>query len=277
MQLPREGVAEPAVRELNYQDKNIIKEIAVAGEHPASRCWQRSLYPGGCRRPVRAQELRTPAWSAARLAAPNGPRWTTRKNHPPTVFVLRQAVRGEWHTRVSSLIEIEVKAHTRVIHRPRWHRTCTCTSSPREVSAPPVPRLFVNTPLSAMPLAAWLCDQGLPNAGRSVVRFVPLFEPLAEPWHTRTRRRCERDPGASSRFVSGAARAAPGCGRSSISTSTPRVAQPAARLFGDAAVRFWSATAIAPKEAGPRPCGCGGFGVVLVAIFSSSARRVRSG
>ena len=42
----------------------------------------------------------------------------------------------------STLVEIEVKAYKRVIRRPRWRRTCACASSPMEVSAPPVPRLF---------------------------------------------------------------------------------------------------------------------------------------
>ena len=45
----------------------------------------------------------------------------------------------------STLVEIEVKAHKRVIRRPRWRRTCACASSPMEVSAPPVPRLFPRT------------------------------------------------------------------------------------------------------------------------------------
>ena len=34
----------------------------------------------------------------------------------------------------STLIEIEVQAHKRVIRRPRWRRGCTCESSPREVT-----------------------------------------------------------------------------------------------------------------------------------------------
>ena len=45
----------------------------------------------------------------------------------------------------STLVEIEVKAHKRVIRRPRWRRTCECATSPMEVSAPPVPRLFRRT------------------------------------------------------------------------------------------------------------------------------------
>ncbi len=48
-------------------------------------------------------------------------------------------------TEDSTLVEIEVKAHKRVISRPRFRRTCECASSPIEVSAPPVPRLFANT------------------------------------------------------------------------------------------------------------------------------------
>ncbi len=101
----------------------------------------------------------------------------------------------------STLIEIEVKAHRRVIRRPRWRRTCDCASSPVEVSAPPVPRLFPNTPYgisvwsrflferyaSLRPLqrvSTWLADQGLPispgTLAGSVPRFVPLFEPVAD-------------------------------------------------------------------------------------------------
>ena len=101
----------------------------------------------------------------------------------------------------SALVEIEVKAHRRVIRRGRWRRTCGCPASPVEVSAPPVPRLFPNTPYGtsvwsrvlcersaclrpARRVGAWLGDQGLPVAAGtladSVPRFVPLFEPLAE-------------------------------------------------------------------------------------------------
>ena len=101
----------------------------------------------------------------------------------------------------SALVEIEVKAHRRVIRRGRWRRACDCASSPVEVSAPPVPRLFPNTPYGtsvwsrvlyeryaclrpARRVGGWLGDQGLPVAAGtladSVPRFVPLFEPLAE-------------------------------------------------------------------------------------------------
>ena len=101
----------------------------------------------------------------------------------------------------STLVEIEVKAHKRVIRRPRWRRTCECASSPMEVSAPPVPRLFPRTLYGTSfwarflfehcacfrpvhRVAAWMSAQGLTvspgTLADSLKRFVPLFEPLAE-------------------------------------------------------------------------------------------------
>ncbi len=102
--------------------------------------------------------------------------------------------------RSSTLIEIEVRAHTRRIVRPRWRRGCECPSSPLEVTAPAPARLFARTPYGTSvwarvlferyaclrPLnrvSAWLSDQGLRiSAGTladSVPRFLPLFEPVA--------------------------------------------------------------------------------------------------
>ena len=102
--------------------------------------------------------------------------------------------------RVSRIVEIEVSAHKRVIHRPRWRRRCDCASSPVEVSAPPAPRLFAGTSFGTSvwarflferyacfrPLrrvAAWLSDQGLPVSAGTLAagahRFAPLFEPPA--------------------------------------------------------------------------------------------------
>ena len=101
----------------------------------------------------------------------------------------------------SALVEIEVKAHKRVIRRPRWRRSCDCASSPMEVSAPPEPRLFINTlygtsfwarflfehcacfrPVNRV--AAWMSGQGLVvspgTLANSLKRFVALFEPLAD-------------------------------------------------------------------------------------------------
>ena len=54
----------------------------------------------------------------------------------------------------STIVEIEVRAHTRRIVRPRWRRSCDCASSPLEVSAPPVPRLFDNTLYG---ISVWAC------------------------------------------------------------------------------------------------------------------------
>ena len=99
----------------------------------------------------------------------------------------------------STLVEIEVKAHKRVIQRPRMRRTCECASSPMEVSAPPVARLFRGTPygitfwarflfelsVGLRPLsrtAAWMSAQGLAvspgTLADSLKRFVPLFEAI---------------------------------------------------------------------------------------------------
>ena len=103
--------------------------------------------------------------------------------------------------RSSTVIEIEVKPHTRRIVRPRWRRSCECASSPVEVSAPPVARLFPNTPYGVSSWArfvfehcaclrplhrvgAWLCAQGLSvspgTLANTLKRFVTLFEPVAE-------------------------------------------------------------------------------------------------
>ena len=101
----------------------------------------------------------------------------------------------------TALVEIEVKAHKHTVVRPRWLRACECASSPKEVTAPPMARLFDNTAygisvwvcvlferfVSCRPLhrvATWLADMGLAIApgtlADSIKRFVPLFEPLAK-------------------------------------------------------------------------------------------------
>ena len=101
----------------------------------------------------------------------------------------------------SEVIELQVRAHTRVIRRNRFLRACTCSSSPREVSAPALPRLFTNTPYGISfrvcflferyachrpvnQVAAWMRSQGLSvSAGTlasSIHRFLPLFAPLSE-------------------------------------------------------------------------------------------------
>ena len=100
----------------------------------------------------------------------------------------------------SEPIEVSVQAHTRVIARPRWRRSCDCAAAPPEVSAPPVARLFANTPYGTSvwarflyeryaclrPLnrvADWLTGQGLPISAGTLAdgarRLAPLFEPLS--------------------------------------------------------------------------------------------------
>ena len=103
--------------------------------------------------------------------------------------------------RCTTLFEIEVEAYENTIVRPRWRRGCECASSPREVTAPAVARVFQTTPygigvwtcmlyerfVCRRPLnrvAAWLADMGLAispgTLADSIKRFVPLFKPLAE-------------------------------------------------------------------------------------------------
>ena len=101
----------------------------------------------------------------------------------------------------STLVEIEVKAHKRIIGRPRHRRTCACEASPAEVTAPPVPRLFRGSPYGITfwarflfelcvclrpvhRVAAWMSAHGLAvspgTLADSLKRFVPLFRPLFE-------------------------------------------------------------------------------------------------
>ena len=103
--------------------------------------------------------------------------------------------------RCTTIVEIDVKAHTRRIVRRRWRRRCDCAHVPREVIAPAPDRLFPSTPYGTTvwarvlferyvchrPLngvADWLTRQGLAlsagTLGNSVTRFVALFEPLGE-------------------------------------------------------------------------------------------------
>ena len=127
------------------------------------------------------------------------------EEHHPPAEARRCSCCGQPYAAVgaaeSALFEIEVRAHRRVIRRPRWRRGCGCAASPTHVSAPPLPRLFANTAYGTSVWArvlyeryaclrplqrvgAWLGEQGLPvspgTLADSVPRFVPLFEPLGE-------------------------------------------------------------------------------------------------
>ena len=101
----------------------------------------------------------------------------------------------------SEIIEIEVKAHKRVIVRPRYHATCDCSQAGSEVVAPAPARLFANTPFGtsvwAMALlekfrfhrphrqvASWMTNHGLPMSAGTLCSALPRFEPLFAPLST---------------------------------------------------------------------------------------------
>ena len=53
--------------------------------------------------------------------------------------------------KVTEFVEVDVRAYKRRCRRPRYRSTCSCAPK-REVVAPPVPRLFANTPYG---LSVW--------------------------------------------------------------------------------------------------------------------------
>ena len=138
-----------------------------------------------------------------RTLRPKLERRTEKRNPPNDARVCARCAKpyvanGE---RTTTVVEVEVKTYAREIVRPRWRRSCECASSPREVTAPPVARLFEGTPYGISvwvcvlferfacrrPLhrvAAWLTEMGLAIApgtlADSIKRFVALFAPLAE-------------------------------------------------------------------------------------------------
>ena len=181
----------------------------------------------------------------------------------------------------STLVEIESRAHKRVIRHPRWRRTCDCASSPVEVSAPPLPRLFANTPYGASvwsrflferyaclrPLqrvAAWMSEtRGCRSPRGRWPTACPASCHCSSRWptrssRTRTQRRCAmptRPRGACRRFATRAGRAAPGCGSRSVATrptsTSTRAAVPRRRRSCSprpCCTRSSSATATAPTR-----------------------------
>ena len=101
----------------------------------------------------------------------------------------------------STLLEIEVKAHRRLIRRKRYRRTCQCPASPEVVTAPKAARLIPKSILGVSIWVQFLLDkylfyrptyrfledlrsidldlsQGTITDG--LKRLVPLFEPLYE-------------------------------------------------------------------------------------------------
>jgi transposase len=104
-------------------------------------------------------------------------------------------------TEDSTLLEVEVRAHRRVIRRHRYRPTCACGAHPGVVTAPPAPRVI---PKSSLGVSLWvtilldkylsyrptyrlladLRTQGLDLALGTVTdglqRLVPLFKPVYE-------------------------------------------------------------------------------------------------
>ncbi len=105
-------------------------------------------------------------------------------------------------TEDSEVVEVEVRAHRRVIRRRRYEQTCSCPSEPRIIAAPPAPKLI---PKGSYGISFWVLvlldkflfqrptfrlltdlkltvgldvSQGTVTGG--IKRLMPLFEPLYE-------------------------------------------------------------------------------------------------
>jgi transposase len=112
-------------------------------------------------------------------------------------------------TEDSTILEIEVKAHRRVIRRHRYRPTCACGVHPGMVTAPPAPRvipksilgvsilveLLVDKYLSYRPTYRLLADLttrdlelSLGTVTDALQRLLPLFEPVYEALVTHSRR-----------------------------------------------------------------------------------------
>ena len=166
----------------------------------ALRPQERAAGEGAFRAPTRASSTSRPAMDA--LSGQGSQERSEELNPPEDACVCGRCEQpyAPNGSEESCLVEIEIKAHKRVIRRPRWRRTCKCSSSPMEVSAPPVPRLFPRTLYGTSfwarflfehcacfrpvhRVAAWFSSQGLTvspgTLADSLKRFVPLFEPVA--------------------------------------------------------------------------------------------------
>src|SRR5207237_1667330 len=112
-------------------------------------------------------------------------------------------------TEDSTILEVEVRAHRRVIRRRRYRPTCACGAHPGVVTAPPAPRVIPKSSLGVSIWVAVLLDkyllyrptyrlladlrtQGLDLASGTVTdglqRLVPLFEPVYEALAAHSRR-----------------------------------------------------------------------------------------
>jgi transposase len=64
-----------------------------------------------------------------------------------------QAFAGAGGSEETTILEIEVRAHRRIIHRPRYRPTCACGTHPGIITAPPPPRLI---PKGMLGLSLWV-------------------------------------------------------------------------------------------------------------------------
>ena len=102
-------------------------------------------------------------------------------------------------TEEAIILEVEVRAHRRIIRRRRYRPTCSCTAHPGIVAAPPPPRLF---PKSLLGVSIWVTllldkylfyrptyrlladwatsglDLSLGTVTDGLKHLVPLFEPV---------------------------------------------------------------------------------------------------
>jgi transposase len=102
---------------------------------------------------------------------------------------------------VSTVVEVTVRAHRRLIRRRRYRPTCTCGTHPDLIAAPPPPRLIPN---SVLGVSVWVLvlldkyafgrptyrllaqlrlhglDLALGTLTDGLQRLLPLFEPLDE-------------------------------------------------------------------------------------------------
>jgi transposase len=112
-------------------------------------------------------------------------------------------------TEDSTILEVEVKAHRRLIRRHRYRPTCDCGVHPGIVTAPPAPRVIPKSLLGVTLLAELLVDKylsyrptyrlladlatrdldlSLGTVTDALQRLLPLFEPVYEALVAHSRR-----------------------------------------------------------------------------------------
>jgi transposase len=112
-------------------------------------------------------------------------------------------------TEDSTILEVEVKAHRRLIRRHRYRPTCNCGAHPGIVTAPPAPRVIPKSILGVSLLVELLVDKylsyrptyrllanlrthdldlSLGTVTDALQRLLPLFEPIYEALAAHSRR-----------------------------------------------------------------------------------------